>query len=198
MQRFLPLPSWDQEWLDATDFVSIGGGASEDDAVRVFSSLNSPGALAPLLALSLLCYLTPAARAADRRRRRAMLPIALSLTFVRSAWVALIAGGHGPRGRLARAAAPALVLGAGAVIAALTIAACAGQRDRAATSRPLRDASAATRPTTSSMERPATLGETLPAALQAPLGHGLGTAGEASKLEVDNAELRAPDNGYLA
>ena len=36
---------------------SIGGGAS-DDAVRVFRTLNSPGTLAPLLALSLLCYLT--------------------------------------------------------------------------------------------------------------------------------------------
>ena len=58
VQRVLPLPSWDQDWLDATDFASIGAGAPTDDAVRVFSSLNSPGALAPLLALSLLCYLT--------------------------------------------------------------------------------------------------------------------------------------------
>ena len=55
-QRALPLPDWDQAWLDATDFNSIG--ASRDDEVRVFASLNSPGALAPLLALSLLCYLT--------------------------------------------------------------------------------------------------------------------------------------------
>ena len=51
------------------DFDSIGG-VLPDDEVRVFSTLNGPGTLAPLLALSLLCYLTPAARAHDRRGGR--------------------------------------------------------------------------------------------------------------------------------
>ena len=46
-QRAVPLPDWDQYWLDATDFDSIG--ASRTDEVRVFATLNSPGALAPLL-----------------------------------------------------------------------------------------------------------------------------------------------------
>ena len=38
--------------------------------IRAFSSLNSPGALAPLLGLSLLCYLTIARHRADRDRGR--------------------------------------------------------------------------------------------------------------------------------
>ncbi len=34
-------------------------------------------------------------------------------------------------------------------------------------------------------------------AAAAPLGHGLGSAGEATKLKGESL-LRAPDNGYLA
>ena len=56
VQRLFDPPSWDQAWLDTTDIVSIG--ANENGKVRVFSTLNSPGALAPLLTLSLLCYLS--------------------------------------------------------------------------------------------------------------------------------------------
>ena len=196
VQRFLPLPSWDQEWLDATDFSSIGAGASEEDKVRVFSSLNSPGALAPLLALSLLCYLTLQRARPIVLVGAALILTALSLTFVRSAWVALIAAGLAhviaSEGRSAR-----LVLGSGAVIAALTVAAA----PFSASARDIIDrfeSIGGYQTETSSMERTATLGQTLPVALQAPLGRGLGSAGEASKLEVDNAELRAPDNGYLA
>ena len=39
--------------------------------------------------------------------------------------------------------------------------------------------------------------ETLPTALEAPLGHGLGSAGEPTKL-TGESDLRAPDNGYLS
>ena len=72
-----------------TDFNSIG--ASRDDEVRVFASLNSPGALAPLLALSLLCYLTVRPRhMALAVAGAARLCVALALTLVRSAWISLI------------------------------------------------------------------------------------------------------------
>jgi O-antigen ligase len=50
---------------------------------------------------------------------------------------------------------------------------------------------------TSANERQATFSDTLPVAASAPIGHGLGSAGEATKLKGDSL-LRAPDNGYLA
>ena len=57
--------------------------------MRVFASLNSPGTLAPLLALSLLCYLTVVQHRPLAIAGATVLVVALSLTFVRSAWVAL-------------------------------------------------------------------------------------------------------------
>lgn len=193
-QRFLTLPSWDQAWLQATDLNSIG--ASGDGKVRVFSTLNSPGALAPLLGLSLLCSLT----VTPRHRTIAVLgagvvAVGLSLTFVRSAWVALVVAGLAhviaSRGRSAR-----LVLGCGAAIVALSVALSPFSH----TARDVVDRFKSVqkfRGDTSSNERSATFSNTLPKAVVAPLGHGLGSAGEPSKLNF-NSDLRAPDNGYLA
>ena len=90
----------------------------------MFATLNSPGALAPLLGLSLLCYLTVRPqRAAVAVAGAAVLTVAISLTFVRSAWVALIVAALAhviaSRGRSAR-----LVLrhGRGDVAATLALA----------------------------------------------------------------------------
>jgi hypothetical protein len=192
LQNLLPLPSWDQAWIDATGFSSIG--IEQEGDVRVFATLNSPGTLAALLGLSLLCYLTIHRARVVTIVGAALLAVALSLTFVRSAWVALIVAGLAhvvaSNGRSAR-----LVLGSGAVIVAATLALAPVsptandvlQRFKSITNF---------RGDTSSNERRATFSETLPTAAQAPLGHGLGTAGEASKLTGDSS-LRAPDNGYL-
>ena len=49
----------------------------------------------------------------------------------------------------------------------------------------------------STTERRATFSATFPQGVTAPLGHGLGSAGEATKLGGD-PRLRAPDNGYLS
>jgi putative inorganic carbon (hco3(-)) transporter len=192
LQHVLPLPSWDQAWIDATGFSSIG--IEEGGDVRVFASLNSPGTLAALLGLSLLCYLTIHRARVVTIAGAALLAVALSLTFVRSAWVALIVAGLAhvlaSNGRSAR-----LVLGSGAVIVAATLAlAPVSSTAQAVLNRftSITDF----RGDTSSNERRATLSGTLPTAAQAPLGHGLGTAGEASKLTGDSF-LRAPDNGYL-
>jgi putative inorganic carbon (hco3(-)) transporter len=193
-QRALPLPDWDQAWLDATDFDSIG--AARDDEVRVFASLNSPGALAPLLALSLLCYLTVRPRhPALAVIGAALLCVALALTLVRSAWISLIiaALAHviASRGSSAR-----LVFGVGAVVVAVTLA----LSPVSATARDVVDRFntfgnlGADRSVT---DRSATLSETLPEALSRPFGHGLGSAGEPSKL-TGGRQLRTPDNGYLA
>ena len=127
-QRALPLPSWDVAWLEGTDFGSIGAGRG--DEVRVFGSLNSPGTLAPLLALSLLCYLTITRHRMVAFAGAVLLTVALSLTLVRSAWVALIVAALAhvvaSRGRSAR-----LVLG----VAALTVAATLALAPVSATAR---------------------------------------------------------------
>jgi putative inorganic carbon (hco3(-)) transporter len=191
-QRFLPLPIWDSAWLDSADFISIG---TPGEDLRVYGSLNGPGALAPLLALALLCYLT------IRRHHRlaiagaVLLTVALSLTFVRSAWVALIAAGIAhviaSGGRSAR-----LVFGAAAVVVAATLALApvSSTADNVLArfntiGNPGSDRSFSARSETFS--------EHLPPAVQAPVGHGLGTAGEATRL-TGESDLRAVDNGYLS
>ncbi len=193
MQREIVLPSWDFAWLESIDFASVGD--PKDGAVRAFSSLNGPGALAPLLGLSLLCYLTV------RRARPIvfagviLVTLALSMTFVRSAWVALIVAGVAhvvvSNGRSAR-----VVFGAVAVMVAASIA----LSPVSSTAKDVVDRfqSITNREDTSTTERSATVSETLPTAVSAPLGHGLGTAGEASRLNSQEADLRHPDNGYLS
>jgi hypothetical protein len=192
-QRYLPLTAWDRTWLDVTDFESIGSG--RDDTVRVFGSLNSPGTLAPLLGLSLLCCVTIVHHRLAAVLGAALLTLALSLTFVRSAWVALIAAGLAhviaSRGRSARP-----IFGA----AAVTVAAALALSPVSATARDVVNRFetignlGADR---SATDRSTSLSQLLPEALGAPLGHGLGSAGEPSKLS-GQSELRFPDNGYLS
>lgn len=190
-QRALPLAEWDRLWVDTTSLISLG--AEDEGTLRVFGTLNSHGALAPLLALSLLCYLTVARAGVVAIAGAATVAVALALTNVRSAWVALAAAGLAhvvaSHGRSAR-----LVLGAGAVLVAATLAlapvspAARGVLDRAVTIGDEQDDSRTARSTSFS--------RTLPVALQAPMGHGLGSAGEPSKL-TGASTMRAPDNGYL-
>jgi hypothetical protein len=192
-QRYLPLTPWDQAWLDVTDFDSIGSG--RDDEVRVFGSLNSPGTLGALLALSLLCYLTIAHRRLLAIAGAVVLTIALSLTFVRSAWYALIIAGLAhviaSRGQSAR-----LVLGTFAVTVVASVAlspVSATARDvvnRFETITKLGGDRSAT-------DRSTSFSALLPRAAGAPEGHGLGSAGESTKLSGDSA-LRFADNGYLS
>ncbi len=194
-QRVLPLPSWDQSWLDAADFSSIGA-PREDDKVRVFATLNSPGALAPLLAMSLLCYLT------IRPKHpwialvgAALLVVAIQLTFVRGAWIALIAAAAAhivaSRGASAR---PILSVAAAVVFLTLALSPVSPTAHDVVKRFSTIGHLGADR---SANDRQATVTQTLPRAVAAPAGHGLGSAGEPSKLTGDS-ELRAPDNGYLS
>ncbi len=193
VQREIVLPHWDFAWLESIDFASVGD--PKLGPVRAFASLNGPGALAPLLGLSLLCYLTV------RRARPIvfagviLVTLALSMTFVRSAWVALIVAGIAhvvvSNGRSAR-----VVFGAVAVMVAASIA----LSPVSSTAKDVvhRFESITNREDTSTTERSATVSETLPTAISAPIGHGLGTAGEASRLNSQESDLRHPDNGYLS
>jgi len=193
LQRFLPLPSWDQAWVDATGFSSIGTG--EADRVRVFGTLNSPGTLAALLGLSLLAFLSVHRARWTVVAGAAVVAVALAVTFGRGAWVSLIVGGLAhvivTNGRSAR-----LVLGAAAVLVTVTLALAPVSPtanlvlDRFKSITDFQG-------DTSSYERRSTFREEFPKAAQVPPGHGLGSAGEPSKLTGESS-LRAPDNGYLA
>ena len=193
MQRYLPRTPWDQNWLATTDINSIGGRG--DDKLRVFGTVNSPGTLAALLGLSLLCYLTVTRHRTWAIVGAAVLIAALSLTSVRSAWYALIAAGLAhviaSRGQSAR-----LIFGAGAITVAAAIAlspvnqAAHDTVNRFETIMHLSSDNSAT-------DRKTTFRTLFPKAVRAPLGHGLGSAGESTKLNGPS-DLRAPDNGYLS
>ncbi len=195
-QRVLPLPDWDQHWLDSADFNSIGA-PREDDKVRVFATLNSPGALAPLLALSLLCYLTIRPRHLSvALLGAALLVVALQLTFVRGAWIAFMAAAVA-HVIASRGASARLVFGTGALIAAVTLALSPVSQtahDVVERFNTIGNLSV----DRSANDRSATVTQVLPGAIAAPFGHGLGSAGEPSTLTGSDSELRAPDNGYLS
>jgi hypothetical protein len=192
-QRYLPLTPWDQHWVDTTDFDSLGSG--REDNVRVFGTLNAPGTLAPMLALTLLCFLTVTRHRFLVLTAGGITLVALSLTYVRAAWFSLIVAGFAhilaSRGRSAR-----VIIGAGAVTVAAALAlspissAARDAVDRFETIyKPKDDTSATARQTTFFTMFPESAG--------APLGHGIGNAGEPAKLG-GNDDLRFPDNGYLS
>jgi hypothetical protein len=194
VQRMVTLPSWDLAWLDSIDFASVGD--PHQGPVRAFGTLNGPGALAPLLGLSLLCYLTVKRARPVVIAGAALVTVALAVTFVRSAWIALIVAGLAhviaSRGQSAR-----VVLGGAAVAVAATLA----LSPVSPTAKQVVDRFKSIDPggrqeDRSARERSKTVSATLPTAVVAPLGHGLGSAGEPSKLTGED-ELRAPDNGYL-
>jgi putative inorganic carbon (hco3(-)) transporter len=192
-QHVVGLPAWDKEWVAASQFGSIG--ISEGEPIRSFASLNSPGTLASLLGLSLLMFLTvhrlrwPAALAL------VIICVASSLTFVRSAWLGLIVAGLAhviaSRGASARVVFGTVVVIVMTAVALSPVSSTAHNVvDRFKTVKNLGQDTSAT-------ERQATFSDTLPIAARAPIGHGLGSAGEATKLKGESL-LRAPDNGYLA
>jgi putative inorganic carbon (hco3(-)) transporter len=193
VQRELLLPSWDLTWLQSIEFASVGDPSM--GPVRAFGSLNGPGALAPLLGLSLLCYLTIHRARPIVIAGAVLVAVALSVTFVRSAWVALIFAGIAhviaTNGRSAR-----VVFGAAALMVATSIA----LSPVSSTAKDVVDRfnTITNRDDTSTTERSSTVSETLPTAVTAPFGHGVGSAGEASKLLTGESDLRHPDNGYLA
>jgi hypothetical protein len=193
-QRYLPMSPWDQNWLDTTHFTSIGTGR-DDHSVRVFGSLNSPGTLGALLCLGLLCYLGKFQHRLLAILGATLIVVALSLTYVRAAqWALVIAAlAHvvASRGQSAR-----LVLGTMAVVVAASFAlspvsgAARDAVDRFETITKLGGDRSAT-------DRSTSFSQLAPEAAGTPQGHGLGTAGESTKL-TGESELRFPDNGYLA
>ena len=192
-QRYLPLTPWDEHWLATTDINSIGNRPG--DKVRVFGTVNSPGTLGALLGLSMLCYLTIKQHRMWAITGAGILAVALSLTSVRSAWYALVAAALAhviaSRGHSAR-----LVFGAAAITVAAALALSPVSPEARDTVNRFETITDLNRDR-SATDRQTTFRNLFPKAVRAPLGHGLGSAGESTKLGGDTA-LRAPDNGYLS
>jgi O-antigen ligase len=193
-QYFGGLPAWDETWLSSVDFITTG--APEEGHIRVFALLNSPGTFAGVLGLAACAYLTSRAVGPWRLLAAGAVIMALALTYVRSAWVALIAAalvyvvitrGRGA-GRVVTAAAACVLL----VIALGAIAPGTGDAisERFSTlGSPQEDRSA--------NDRVNLRLSLIPEAAAAPLGHGLGQAGEATRLGGYTGLIHS-DNGYLA
>ncbi len=192
-QYFVGLPTWDEVWLEQVNFVSVG--APEEGKIRVFSTLNAPGVLALVLALGLLLGLVRGRVGPVSLALMTLVTVALALTSVRSAWLALVAGILVllviTRGR---ATPQLLALLAVLGVAGLALSLSQGTLDafvqRASTFGDLgADDSAGAREETARA--------LAPRIIAAPLGYGLGSSGEATRLGGGEG-LRVVDNGYLS
>lgn len=192
-QYFGQMPAWDQAWLDTVDFSSIG--APEPDKIRSFAALNSPGLLGLMLALAIVLY---TARSGLVRWSAIALVVTaggLSVTYVRSAWLALavaaivllVLSGRQAARRVGRLA---LLMTLMVVVLSATGSTYTAVVDRLGTFGSLGSDDSA-------QARTATPSQVLPELAGRPLGYGLGSAGEATRL-AKTPGLKAPDNGYLA
>lgn len=195
LQYVGPLMPWDQAWLQSVEGTLVSIGAPEAGHVRVFGTLNSPGTFAAVLGLAAVCFLTDRRLNALKVLGVGLVIAALLLTFVRSAWVSAVAAllvvVVGSRGG---ASIRVLLIG-GAVVVALAIVAGRGQTGQSIVGRA--GTLTSLHSDVSARQRVATPQQFLPQALGSPLGTGIGSTGEASRLAAASA-LRATDNGYLS
>lgn len=193
VQYFVALPAWDALWLEQVDFGSVG--APEEGKVRVFSTLNAPGVLAAVLALGLLLGLVRRRVDPVSLALMALVTVALALTYVRSAWLALAAGILVllaiTRGR---ATPQLLALVAVLAVAGLALSLSEGTLD-AFVGRVSTFGALGTDVSAEAREEGARA--LAPQILRAPLGYGLGSTGEATRL-AGGEGVRAVDNGYLS
>jgi O-Antigen ligase len=192
-QYFLPLTEWDQRWLQSVDFTSIG--APEDGKIRVFSTLNAPGTLAPILALALLCYL------ASNRVRVAVLVstvvafVAFALTYARGTWVAFAVAALVMM-LLAPTRSGRAIFGLCTLLVLVTMALGSSTPTTRAFSHRLETFGSLGSDTSANARTSLPL-QIVPHAVTRPFGAGLGSAGEATKLGTAGP-LTSPDNGYLS
>jgi putative inorganic carbon (HCO3(-)) transporter len=194
-QYLQPLPTWDALWVESVGDTLNSIGAPEEGKIRVFATLNSPGTFAMVLGLSAVCCLAVRRLGPGGLVSLAAIFGAMAFTFVRSAWVALIAAllailvasrGHA-------------VLRIGLVVGLVVVAAAAygGKSTTGEAVVGRFNTLGGLNSDTSARARVATPSEVVPQAVAQPLGSGLGSAGEASKLGA-RGSLRATDNAWLS
>lgn len=196
-------PPWDVMWVQGSDFISVGDPVPF--AMRVFSTLNSPGTAGDFFTLTILLALSLL-----RLRSLWAWPLlsalggALLLTLVREAWVGLLVGG-----------AVYLVLSPRRFAALPSVAIFAVLLAFLVTSLPTLIGSGANgdviaaRLSTfgdvdhdgSALDRKSEVSDSLARSLSNPVGTGLGTVGAAAKLSSTAASSTigdALDSGYFA
>jgi putative inorganic carbon (hco3(-)) transporter len=195
-QYFFPLTSWDLNWIESVSFGSIG--APEEGHIRIFATLNSPATLGAVLAFGILFLMFSERLGPFRPLAIGLLVFALSLTFVRSVWLAfavallvyLVAARGAHPTRMVTVIAVFIVAGIGAASANATAGAFV---DRMTSLGQLGE-------DRSAQARLGTTSEIGPTVIRQPFGEGIGQAGLASRLagaEKGSVELDL-DNGYLA
>jgi hypothetical protein len=196
LQYLIPLTSWDSNWVETVDLASIG--APQEGHIRIFSTLNSPGTLGLVLAVAIVLGLGLRRRGSVTLLATLPLIAALGLTFVRSAWLALVLGvivyAASVRGRTAGK----LVAVIAVCLATLIVAGGSNPTTRAFTQRITSFGNLGQ--DESAKDRLKFTQELLPAATSRPIGAGVGQAGLAARLEEGNSQesLTTTDNGYLA
>ncbi|MPZ18551.1 MAG: hypothetical protein GEV06_11650 [Luteitalea sp.] len=86
--QYTTAPPWDTSWMINAEMGTIG--LPEPFGIRVFSTMHSPGALAPFLGMALLLWIAkPRARDIPAA---GIAGVTLLLSNVRSAWVACLVG----------------------------------------------------------------------------------------------------------
>jgi O-Antigen ligase len=197
LQYFLPLTEWDSNWINTVELGSIG--APQEGHIRVFSTLNSPGTFAIVLAAGILLGLGAHRRFGSGLVSTLPLVVALALTFVRSAWLGLAVGlivyAAAVRGRAAGRVVRVIVV----CLVALIVVGGSNPTTRAFTER--LTSLGGTGKDVSATQRLNTTSQLLPTAIQQPLGAGIGQAGLSARLDAkpgDSQSLLTTDNGYLA
>lgn len=195
LQYFLPLSAWDANWVESSGLKSLG--APEEDRIRVFSTLNAPFTFAIVVAVGIVLGL--GVKRALALRLPALLPLvlALALTFVRSAWLALVVGlvvfVFSARGRAAGQVGAVVAIS----LVGLLIVGSGSATTGAFTERVLSLGSP--EEDVSAQSRLRTTNRLLPESASRPLGAGIGQAGLAAGLEDSGeGEALTVDAGYLS
>jgi O-antigen ligase len=191
-----PLPDWDAAWLSSVEDTLNTVGSPDEGHIRVFGTLNSPGTFAAVLGLAAVCYLAQRRMGPLRLAGLGIVLAALLLTYVRGAWVSVVAGMLAvvlaSRGR---AGWRVLLVSGLLVVALAALAGRGGGTGQSIVGRA--DTLGNLNSDESARARVATPQQLLPQAIASPIGHGVGSAGEASKLAT-TTQLRNTDNGYLS
>jgi putative inorganic carbon (HCO3(-)) transporter len=196
-------PGWDVMWVQGADFVSVGNPVPF--AMRVFSTLNSPGTAGDFCALTIVLALPLLrVRALWVWPFVAALGATLLLTLVREAWIALLVGtlaylAVSPK-RLR--ALPSLALYAALLVFLISsLPALMGSGPNADMITARISTFADVDHDGSALDRKSEFNDALTKSLDSPLGAGLGTVGAAAKLgsNTQAASIGAAlDSGYFA
>ena len=193
-QYVLPLSAWDEQWVRQSGLVSVFA-PGDPEHVRVFSTLNSPATFGGVLAVAVVVTLSRERLSPWVCGTIVFALVALALTYVRMAIPALALGllvyAAASRWRAApRLVAFALIIVLGTLALGATTRVGGLVVERVSTLGSLSEDNSAN-------ARQQTFGEALPVALLAPIGHGVGSAGEPAKLSQKEVFSAAVDNGYL-